>query len=201
VALNPPRKTLPAGANRANIRDRLEQIAQAKSSPKQLTVQCEKIVWLCDNLARALLKMAAEIDLDGLSSDETALSEQLTRRGDDARKQAATYRQIGKVERPHFLRQCELLWLSETIGGDLSITTPHKPRDEATWPSPRGPVIDYFQAAAKAVFGKTPTPGQIKVIVSDYRHLNFSAAQLSSGADLRIGESGIFILRDGKRID
>jgi hypothetical protein len=162
-------KTLPATADRAHVRAKLEQIARAKSSPRLQAVQCDKIAGFCDDLGRELVKIATEIDLSGLSSSEAELIERLSWRRDAAKKQAAVYR---RIKRPHFL-------------------TPRKR-------PPHGPVITYFQTAAKVVFGKAPTPGQTKKIVIKYRHLNFSAAQMSPQGGMPIDDSKVLILRDGK---
>ena len=174
-------KTLPASAHRTSVRTRLEQIAQTKSSPRERATQCDEIARLCNELSRALLKKAGETDLTGLSFDDAELIEELGRRRDAAKKQAVVYR---RIKRPRFLRQCEILWLWQKVGGDLGIATPRKRRDEVRSPSPNGPVIPYFRAVAKAIFGKTPTPRQIKDIVSDYRHLNFSAGELAGASKL-----------------
>ena len=188
-------KTLPAAADRTYVLNRLEQIAQARSSPAELAIQCEEIARLCNELARLVLKIGAETVLTSSAPNE-ALLEQLGQHGDAAKKQAATYHQIGKVRRPHFLRQCELLWLWEKVGGDLKIDTPRKPSDEATFPPPIGPVIPYFQAAGKTVFGKSLSAWQIKAIVRYYRR-RFIAAQLSGEGGMPLDESQIFILREG----
>jgi hypothetical protein len=177
------KKILPAAADWAIFRNRLEQIEQAKASPEQLAVQQEAIASQCDNL-RALLETQP-------NQQQVAFLEELTRHRDDARKQAAMYRRAGKVKRPHFVRQCELLWLWEGAGGDLGYSTPRKG-------PPKGPVIRYFQAASKAVFGKAPKPDQIKKIVIEYQHLNFSAARISSESGVLIDDSKISILREGK---
>ena len=205
-------KTLPASADRISVRTRLEQIAQAKLSPEQLALQCDEVARQCEKLAQVLRKGHAFI-------------EQLSQCGDVAKQQAVFYRQIGKVPQPHFLRQCQLLYLWETIGGNLKITTPRRTEiwrathETTKSPPPHGLVIQYFQAVAKAVFGKTPTPWQIKKIVSAYKKLKFSAAmeaalkssQLCAAfgipftgqllqLSITIDQSQIFILREGKML-
>jgi hypothetical protein len=55
-----------------------------------------------------------------------------------------------------------------------------------------------MQAATKAVFGEALTPGRIKEIVREYRHLNFSAAQMSGQGGMPIDDSKVSILREGK---
>jgi hypothetical protein len=103
------------------------------------------------------------------SSQATASIEQLAQTSADEKAKAKTYAQIAKVKRPHFLKQCELLWLWKDLGGDLKIITPRKRGGE--WPAPHGAVIPFFQAAAIRVFGKTPDARQIKDIVRDFKRL------------------------------
>lgn len=174
---------------------------RTKILPEELAAQQETIARHCENLRNLL-----EAESNGLFEVDpperpVVFLEELTRRGAIAKKRATTYRSAGKVDRPHFLRQCALLWLWETNGGDLGISTPRQSRDEATRPDPHGPVIDYFQAAAKVVFGDAPTPGRIKEIVRDYRHLNFSASRISSKSDVAVDDSKVSLLRDGKLLD
>jgi hypothetical protein len=157
-------KTLPKTADQAHVRVQLEQIARDKSTPKERAISHERIAQLCADLIRAL-------EADG----KTELVEQLIRRGDAAKAQAAFYHQI---KRPQLLRQFEILWLWQGIGGDLGYTTPRKkPGIEdpefditrpAAWPGPIGDVIQFFQAAWKAVSSKTLSPKRIKNIVIEY---------------------------------
>jgi hypothetical protein len=139
-------KTLPPMADRAQVRNRLEQIAWVKPSPEAQAIQCEEIARQCDELAARMLP-----------ARQVAFIEQLRQSGDAWKKLAARYRQVGKIDRPRFVLQCELLYLWESIGGDLKITTPRRTkiwralRDTTKSPPPRGPVIAYFQAAGKAV--------------------------------------------------
>jgi hypothetical protein len=112
-------KTLPATANRAHVRAKLEQIARAKVLPEELATQQDAIARHCENLRNLI-----EAESNGLFETEppeqpVAFLEELTRRGAIAKKRAATYWQAGKVDRPRFLRQCALLWLWETNGGDF----------------------------------------------------------------------------------
>jgi hypothetical protein len=207
-------RTLPATADRAYARTGLGQIARAKTSPVQLAAQCEEIARQCDEAASAL--------------PGAAFTKQLEQTSHDAKKRAIIYREIEKVGRPRFMRQCQLLWLWETVGGELKVSTPRKRKrrtewrkkgEEPDWPPPTGPVIEYFQAATEAVFGETLGPVQIKKVVADYRG-NFSPAIRAAfnssllGAAVfgipfedkqqvrvSIDESKLFILRDGKLID
>jgi hypothetical protein len=103
------------------------------------------------------------------------------------------------------------------VGGELGVSTP---RELKTGEKrlPHAPVIAYFQATAKAVFGKTPGPEQIKKVVARYRRdfspairAAFNAGLLRTAfgipfdADqqirMSIDDAKIFILRDGKHID
>jgi hypothetical protein len=203
-------KTLPATADRAQFRNRLEHIAQANTSPEQQAVQWEEHARHCGELAR----------IPGNS-----VAEQVRQFGDDAKKLAVRYRQVGKIDRPRFVCQCELLYLWETIGGDLKITTPRRTKiwrafpDTTKWPPPSGSVIAYFQAVGKAILGKALSGWQIKKIVQEYKRLHFSAAMKAAlnssqlcaaigipfkpGQQVRlsIDESKIFILHEGKLTD
>jgi hypothetical protein len=203
-------KTLPATANRTQFQDRLEHIAQANTSPEQQAFQWEEHARHSGELAR-------------ISGNPFA--EQFRQFGDDAKKLAARYRQVGEIDRPRFVLYCELLYLWETIGGDLKITTPRRTRiwlaycDTTKSPPPRGSVIAYFQAVGKAILGRALTGWQIKEIVQEYKRLDFSAAMTAAlnssqlcaaigipfkpGQQVRlsIDESKIFILHEGKLID
>jgi hypothetical protein len=206
-------KTLPPTADRAQVRNRLEQIAWVKSSPEEQAVQCEEIARQCDELAARMLP------------GEGAFIEQLRQRGEAWKKLAARYRRVGKIDRPRFVLQCELLYLWEMIGGDLKITTPRRTKiwralhNTTKSPPPRGSVIAYFQAAGKAVLGRALSDWQIRAIVQEYKHLHFGAAMKAAlnssqlcaaigipfkpGQQVRlsIDESKIFIRREGRLID
>ena len=117
----------------------------------------------------------------GLIDKGSALAEELARqiRRDD--EQAKIFRQVAKQRQPRkFLRQYEILSLWESVGGHLGVSPPRKPELTARWPDPEGPVIAYFQAASKAVFGKPPSASQAKQVLRRYRHLKFGAATLSA---------------------
>jgi hypothetical protein len=209
-------KTLPdtftnlESADKADFWNKLEQIKRAETPREKLAAQCEEQARQLDELARALL-----------GGQNT---EQMKQLSDNLRKLATTFHQVGKLAGRQSLRQCQLLLLWETVHGELGVSTPRKRKHErlkegerARRP-PHAPVIKYFQAAAKAVFGKTPGPDQIKSIVRNYRR-NFSPAIRAAfnasllrtafgipfnddqQVRLSIDESKIFILRDGKLID
>jgi hypothetical protein len=198
-------------ADRADFWNKLEEIKRAETPPEKLAAQCEEKARHLDELSRALPGGQA--------------IEQMKQLCDALRKMAATYYQISKLAEPHFLRQCQLLLLWETVGGGLGISTPRKRKyerlkegEKARQP-PHAPVIKYFQAAAKAVFGETPGPDQIKKIRDNYRRnfspairaaynasllctaLGFSVNDDQQMIRLSIDESKIFIQRDGKLID
>jgi len=153
---------LPAGADRTFARKRIEEIrdsARKRVSPRQLQKQCEERAASCDRTIRLLRKKS--------DNDQAMdLVEQLAQFSAAEKAEAKTYSRVGRVKRPHFLQQCELLWLWQSLGGDLSITTPKKGE-------PYGPVILFFQAASQAVFGKAPKAFQIRNIVQrDFQRLN-----------------------------
>jgi hypothetical protein len=200
-------KTLPAAfaalaaADRADFWNTLEQIKRVETPPEKLAVQCEAAAWQLEELASRLPGGAVAA----------------MQSSDILRKQAATYRRISKAGGPRFLRGCQLLWLWATVGGELGVSTPRELKTGKKR-SPHGPVIAYFQVTAKAVFGETPGPEQIKKVVGRYRRdfspairAEFNAGLLRTAfgipfdADQQIrvsvDESKIFILRDGKLID
>jgi hypothetical protein len=202
-------KTLPAAfaalapADRADFWNKLEQIKRAETPPEKLAVQCEAA-------ARQLEEHASRLPGGAVAAMQSS---------DVLRKFAATCRQISKAGGSRFLRQCQLLWPWEMLGGDLGISNPpRRRRDEATWPLPTGPVIAYFQATAKAVFAETPGPNQIRKVVARYSRdfspairAAYNAGLLRTVFDIpfdddrkvrvSIDESKIYILRDGKLID
>jgi len=204
------KKALPATADLAQFRNRLEHIAQANTSPEQQAVQWQERAQHCGELAR----------IPG-----NPFAEQFRQFGDNAMKLAARYRQVGKIDRQHFVCQCELLYLWETIGGDLKITTPRRTKnwlalhDTTKSPPPSGSVIAYFQAVGKAILGRELSGWQIRDIVREYKRLHFSAAmkaalnssQLCAAigipfkpgqqVQVSIDESKIFVLHEGKLID
>jgi hypothetical protein len=179
-------KTLPKAADRTHVRARLEQIARDKSTPKQRALEQEEIMRACDDLVRVL-----KANPDEAPSEFVA---ELIRRSANASEQAVIYR---RIRRPRFLRQCELLWLWQSVGGDLSYTTPRKnPGIEdpefgiarpAAWPAPVGDVIQFFQAAWEPVGGKAIGARQVKDILIDYQHLNFSASVMDGAGTLHAG--------------
>jgi hypothetical protein len=85
------------------------------------------------------------------------------------------------LRRPRlFSLQCGILWAFDSAGGDCGVVTPYKGKDEAHWPKPTGPVISYYRAASRAVFGKDLSAERVKVLVNLYQHLRFSAASLTA---------------------
>jgi hypothetical protein len=203
-------KTLPAAfaalapADKVDFWNKLEQIKRAAMPPKKLAAQCEE-------MARRLLYDAPPLP--------AAIIEQINQTGDVLKKRAAIYHQISKAGGPRFLRGFQLLWWWETVGGELGVSTPPRLKaGEASWQPPHAPVIAYFQAAAKAVFGETPGPEQIKKVVVHYRRdfspgirAAFNAGLLRTAFGVpfdddqqirvSIDESKLLILRDGKLID
>lgn len=157
-------KTLPAGADLVHARNKLESIARARPSPKKLLAECEERARQCDKLVGALLKAPPSTEIQ-------ELVERLARQSETEKRQAETYWRISKNKRPHFLRQCEILWLWEICGGRISAHF-------------RGPVVRYFQAASMVVFGKSPTGRQVKDIIRDFRRAN--SIELSGVGKLKV---------------
>jgi hypothetical protein len=202
-------KTLPDTADRADFRNKLEQIKRSQTKPEKLAIQCEEEARRLDELARTL------------PWGDVMVIEQTKRLGDDLRKRAGDYRRISKAGGFHFLRQCSILWLWDTVGGKLGITTPRKRKHERLREGekeqrpPHAPVIAYFKAASEFVFGKAPGSDQVKKVVILYRRAGLKTAPAYSAGLLRaavfgvpfnderqirvsIDESSIYILRDGK---
>jgi hypothetical protein len=186
--------------------NKLEQIKCTKTPPEKLATQCEETARHLDELAPVMPKGAV------------ATIEQIKQLSDILRKRAAIYRQISKAGGPRFLRGCQLLWLWETVGGKLGVSTPRRELKTGEKRSPHGAVIAYFQATSKAVLGETPGPEQIKKVVGRYRRdfspairAEFNAGLLRTAfgipfdADqqiqVSIDESKIYILHEGKLID
>ena len=156
------------------VRIELERIARDDTTPTERAKECEERA----RRSRQTL---------GLTVSGSALAEALDRqiRRDD--EQAKIFRQVAKQRQPRkFLRQYEILSLWESVGGHLGVSTPRKPKLTANWPDPEGPVIAYFQAASKAVFGKSPSASQTKQVLRRYRHLKFGAATLSATGAMSI---------------
>ena len=120
---------LPAGADRDFARRKIEELRRGKTSAQQRQKRCEDLADSYDRTIRLLLK--AEGD------QAMAEIEQLTQRSAAEKAKAQIYAQVAKVKRPHFVQQCELLWLWQSLGGDLRITTPKEG-------DPYGPVIPFF---------------------------------------------------------
>jgi hypothetical protein len=166
------KKLLPKNID--GVRNELERIACDDTTPTERAKVCEE---------RARLSRHAL----GRFETGSTLAEELARqiRRDD--EQAKIFRQVAKQRQPRkFLRQYEILSLWESVGGHLGVSTPRKPELTARWPDPEGPVIAYFQIAAKAVFGKSPSASQAKQVLRRYRHLKFGAAMLSATGAMSI---------------
>jgi hypothetical protein len=153
-------KWLPVAADRAYVRNKLEQIARDDSTPKQRALQQEEIVRSCSVLVRDLL-------IANPDEVQTELVAQLTRRSDAAKNLAAFFRQI---ERPLLLRQFEILRLWQNVGGNLGYTTQRKRQGMRTSPPPRGDVISFFQAAWEITNGQTLSAKRVRDIVIVYKH-------------------------------
>jgi hypothetical protein len=149
-------------AERADFWNKLEQIKRAETPPEKLAARCEEEVRRLDKLALVI------------PGGDVAVIEQINQLGDVLRKRAASCRQIDKAGGSRFLRGCQILWLWETVGGELGVSTPRELK-MGEKRSPHGPVIAYFQAVAEYVFGETPGPDQIKKVVARYRR-DFSPA-------------------------
>jgi hypothetical protein len=83
-----------------------------------------------------------------------------------------------------FRRHCEilLLWLGRGRGDPLITNR----TDE--------PVVRYFRAATKVVFGKAVSASTAKTNIIEFRHLNFSAASLRGEGTLLIDDSKVFVI-------
>ena len=155
------------------VRIELERIACDDTTPTERAKECEERARRSRHL--------------GLIETGSTLAEELARqiRRDD--EQARIFREVAKQRQPRkFLRQYEMLSLWESVGGHLGVSTPRKRELTARWPDPEGPVIAYFQAASKAVFGKSPSASQTKQVLRRYRHLKFGAAMLSATGTMSI---------------
>ena len=92
-------KTLPCSADKADFRNKLEQIKRNKTPPKELAVQCEE----------------AARQLDEHPSAADAL-----------RNRAANYRKISRAGGFPLLRKFSILWLWDAADGNLGVSTPRK---------------------------------------------------------------------------
>ena len=182
--------TLPATADHVSVRKTLERIAREKLGPVKLAAEYENCARIFDRAISSLLFMELNED------QEAGLTGQLAQLRERAREWAKAYRRLGKVKRPRFARHCEILWLWESSGGGWP-QYPSTPRGNAP---PYGPVFPFFQAAAEAIFGKTPSAWQIKDIVIEFRHLNFSAAQFGGVMGGHIDDSKVFIIPAAEKI-
>ena len=168
------KKCLPENIDATPVRIELERIARDDTTPTERAKECEE---------RARRSRHAL----GLTEAGSTLAEELARQIGRADEQARIFRDVAKQRQPRkFLRQYEMLSLWESVGGHLGVSTPRKPELTARWPDPEGPVIAYFQAAAKAVFGKSPSASQAKQVLRRYRHLKFGAATLSATCAMSI---------------
>jgi hypothetical protein len=166
------KKFLPENIDATPVRIELERIARDDTTPTARAKECEE---------RAR-RSRHTLELIGSGS---GLAEELARQIHRDDEQAKIFRQVAKQRQPHkFLRQYEILSLWESVGGHLGVSTPRKP--ELRWPDPEGPVIAYFQAASKAVFGKSPSASQAKQVLRRYRHLKFAGATLSATGAMSI---------------
>ena len=175
-------KTLPENSDAVRTRAELERIACDDRTPMARAKECEERA----RRNRASLQVTEK---------GSALAEQLTQqiRLDD--EQARIFRQVAQQREPRkLLRQYEILALWENSGGSLRISTPRKSQSDVAWPDPYGPVIDYFRAAAEAIFGKAPSASQIKDILRRYRHLKFGAATFGGVMGGHIDDSKVFII-------
>jgi hypothetical protein len=163
-------KTLPGGADQDMWLAELERIRRDKLPP-------EEYVQIFEERARQSDRLIRESPLTG---DKIAELEQDARW---CREQAKYYARL--IYQPRkFRRQCEilLLWMLRG-GGDPPITE----RTDA-------PVVRYFQAATKVVFGNAVSAGRAKTIFIKFRHLNFSAALLRAEGALSIDDSKVFLI-------
>ena len=187
------KKLLPENIDGAPVRIELERIACDDRTPTERTKECEERA----RRSRHTL---------GLIVSGSVLAEELARQIGRDDEQARIFRQVAKQRQPRiFLRQYEILSLWESIGGHLGVSTPRKRELTARWPDPEGPVIAYFQAASKAVFGKPLSASQAKQVLRRYRHLKFGAAMLSATGIMSIDvlqfdEHGKLIDPEAKRI-
>jgi hypothetical protein len=146
---------LPTGADHNYVRSELERIANDDTSPGELAVRYGRCADARDALIVRIRELSAE--------DASVEIEQQVQRRDADRKQAAGYARMGRRQR--FTKQCAILWLWQTQGGDPPIST-------------NAIAVKFFQAASAIVFGRKPTVPHAKRIIHDFRHLHFSAAKL-----------------------
>jgi hypothetical protein len=163
-------KTLPAGADRDMWLSELDRIRRDQLPP-------EKYVEIFEERAKQSERLIQE---SPITADRIAELEQDARR---CREQAEHHaRLIGQPRR--FRRHCEilLLWMLRG-GGDPLITNR---TDE--------PVVRYFQAATKFVFGEAVSASTAKTNILKFRHLNFSAASLRGEGAMSIDDSKVFVI-------
>jgi hypothetical protein len=168
-------KTLPKNCDATHVRTELERIACDDRPPMARAKECEE---------RAHRNRYSLQLIERGSALAEALAQQI--RLDD--EQARVFREIAQQRLPRkFLRQYGILEFWEISGGSLKISTPEKAQ-------PYGPVIDYFRAAAAAIFGESLSISQTKKIVSRYRHLKFATASWGGAMGGYIDDSKVFVI-------
>lgn len=175
---------MPAGADPARWLAELDRIKceDPPATPRQCAEEHER---------RAQIYRSAQV----LAPKSSALAEELTQEIRREDEQAKLFRQIAEQPQPYkFARQYEILLLWENAGGDLKYNTPRKRKDEARWPDREGPVISYYRAAARRVFGETPTAERAKHVVRHYRRFQRGAAVLSGAGTFTIKDELVWLI-------
>jgi len=163
-------KTLLAGADQETWLAELDRIRRDKLPP-------QKYIEIFEERARQSERLIRE---SPLTADKIAELEQDARW---CREQVTHYgRLIGQP--PKFRRQCEilLLWIRRG-GGEPPITD-----------RTNEPVVRYFQAATKLVFGKAASAPRAKTVFRKFRHLNFSFFHAAGAGGFFVDPSKVFVI-------
>lgn len=188
-------KTMQPGMDEARVRSGLERLKADKSSPEERAAECEKRASCCRGFLYALPQMES-------IENQAALATQLRQQAAHDTGLAKCFREIAKDPDRQWLGYCEIIWLWESVGGTLTYESPKVRHETSAGWDPQGPVIEYFLAAAKAVFNISRRPTSAKDIVIKYKKRSpFRAATFGGAVEMLIDDSEVFIIRDGERVD
>jgi hypothetical protein len=165
-SVNPERLRAELERRSAPSAQELEQISKLEGARRKHAEAC-----------RQLLTMEQQLD-----EPHRQLCQLLLAREQWAAGEANRLAEAGKEPeiRAHYLG---LIHAYAIAGGHVGVTTPYKPKDDASYPEPESEFVAYFIAVVREVLDRDVSAYAAKHWASVYRHIKFAAATFSGAGD------------------
>jgi hypothetical protein len=147
----------------------LEQIAESEGARRKHAEAC-----------RDLLTME-----QGLDEPNRELCKLLLAREKWAVAEAEAWARAGKDPlRSHYY--LHFIRAYDVAGGDVRVTTPYKPEEDAHYPEPKSEFVSYFLEVVEVLLGVKVSAHTAKRWGREYRHMNFSDATIAGEGSMSV---------------